>query len=103
MLGKIIKDIDKGKTENAIRLIKLDERAKKINQNYMIKDIEINYYKLDSEITLKKDGMIITQLKISSNQKTMLSKSELEKAFTKRIQELQDILTDIKSNSLYSN
>ena len=102
MLRKIIKDIDKGKTENAIRLIKLDESATKINQKYKIKDIEINYYKLDSEITLKKDGLILTQLKISSNQKEMLSKSELEKAFTKRIQDLQDILTDVKSNALYS-
>ena len=102
MLEQIIKDIDKGTTENAVRLIKLDESATKINQKYKIKDIEINYYKLDGEITLKKDSLILTQLKISSNQKEMLSKSELEKAFKKRIQDLQDILTDVKSNALYS-
>ena len=102
MLEQIIKDIDKGTTENAVRLIKLEEKATKINQKYKIKDIEINYYKLDSEITLKKSGMILTQFKISSNQKEVLSKGELEKAFTKRIQDLQDILIDIKSNALYS-
>ena len=73
----------------------------KIYEGFYSKNIDIDYSKFDNKITVKKDGLIITEINISSNQKENLSNAELVKMLKYRLEEIKESINIIKGNGLY--
>ncbi len=72
----------------------------KIYEGFYCKNIDIDYSKLDNKITVKKEGLIITEIKISSTQKENLSNAELVKMLKYRLEEIKESINVIQGNGL---
>ncbi|MFW6015102.1 MAG: hypothetical protein ACOCRK_01540 [bacterium] len=82
----------------------------KVQKSFTCKDIDIDFFKLTGEITIKKDGKILTKYKVRKDAESAVMsggevrnvlRTELIKGLEKKIEEMQDTLQEFKNYTLY--